>query len=80
MDSFLADVVDILREEVVELIRLGARYIQLDAPHYPLLVDPQMRAFYESRGWTLKRWLSEGIALDNAVMSGFSDVTFGIHL
>ena len=80
LDSFLSDVVDILREEVAELVRLGAIYIQLDAPHYPLLVDPKMRAFYESRGWTLERWLSQGIELDNAVMAGFPDVTFGIHL
>ena len=35
LDSFLADVVDILRDEVAELVRLGATYIQIDAPHYP---------------------------------------------
>src|SRR5688500_10435491 len=29
LDSFLADVVDILRDEVAELVRLGATYIQL---------------------------------------------------
>jgi 5-methyltetrahydropteroyltriglutamate--homocysteine methyltransferase len=47
LDNFLADVVDILREEVAELVRLGATYIQLDAPHYPLLLDPKTRSFYE---------------------------------
>ena len=36
LDSFLADVAQILSEEVRELVRLGATYIQLDAPHYPL--------------------------------------------
>ena len=80
LDSFLADVVEILREEVAELARLGASYIQLDAPHYLLLLDPAARAFYESRGWTLQRWLGRGIELDNAVMDGFSEVTFGFHL
>ena len=81
LDSFLADVADILREEVAELVRLGATYVQLDAPHYPLLIDPTTRAFYESRGWTLDRWLSTGIELDNAVIGDFaSQVTFGIHL
>ena len=34
LESFLADVTDILRTEVGELVRLGARYIQIDAPHY----------------------------------------------
>jgi 5-methyltetrahydropteroyltriglutamate--homocysteine methyltransferase len=80
LETFLADVVDLLRDEVAELARLGATYIQIDAPHYPLLADPQTRAFYESRGWTMDRWLSQGIALDNALMTGFSDITFGLHL
>ncbi len=80
LDAYLADVVDILRGEVAELVRLGARYIQLDAPHYPLLLEPTTRAFYESRGWSLARWLEHGIALDNAVIEGFPDVTFGFHL
>jgi len=80
LDSFLADVVNILREEVAELVRLGARYIQFDAPHYTLLLDPQTRRFYESRGWSLEQWLDRGMETDNAVMDGFRDVTFGFHL
>lgn len=80
LDHFLADIVAILREEVAELVRLGATYIQLDAPHYPLLLAPETRAFYESRGWTFDEWLSRGIELDNAVMAGFPNVTFAIHL
>jgi methionine synthase II (cobalamin-independent) len=80
LESFLADVVDILREEVAELVRLGATYIQLDAPHYPLLLDPRTRAFYEGQGWTLERWLEHGIDLDNAVIGAAPNVTFGLHL
>src|SRR4029450_7879094 len=80
LEHFLADVVTILRDEVAELVRLGATYIQIDAPHYPLLIAPETRAFYESRGWTLDQWLSRGIELDNAVMAGFCRVTFAIHL
>jgi methionine synthase II (cobalamin-independent) len=80
VEHFLADVVAILRDEVAELVRLGATYIQIDAPHYALLLAPETRAFYESRGWTLDQWLSCGIELDNAVMTGFAGVTFGIHL
>lgn len=80
LDAYLADVVAILREEVEELARLGATYIQIDAPHYPLLVDPETRAFYESRGWSLAQWLSLGIELDNAVMADIAGVTFGFHL
>jgi 5-methyltetrahydropteroyltriglutamate--homocysteine methyltransferase len=80
-DGFIADVVGILQDEVRELTRLGCRYIQLDAPHYPLLIDPAWRAFYERRGWTTERWLSRGIELDNAVIAAAGPgVTFGFHL
>ena len=80
LDDFLADVVEIYRGEVAELRRLGCQYIQLDAPHYPLLIDPKWRAFYEARGWSLERWLSHGIELDNAVIAGYPDVTFSMHM
>ena len=80
LDSFLEDVVEIMRDEVRELSRLGATYLQLDAPHYPLLIDPATRAFYESQGWSLERWLDRGIELDNWVMQGHPGVTFGFHL
>ncbi|HEY7323147.1 MAG TPA: hypothetical protein VIE89_36785 [Candidatus Binatia bacterium] len=80
LDTFLADIVDILREEVAELTRLGATYIQIDAPHYGLLLDPKTRGFYERRGWSLDQWLNRGIELDNAIMDGFHDVTFGFHI
>ncbi len=80
LDAFLADVVQVLCEEVRELVRLGCGYIQLDAPHYPLLIDPGWRAFYEERGWPLERWLSYGIELDNAVIDAGRPATFGFHL
>jgi len=80
LDDFLNDIVAILREEVTELVRLGATYIQIDAPHYGLLLDPSTRSYYEGLGWSLDKWLSFGIELDNAVMTGFHDVTFGFHV
>ena len=79
-DDFMSDVVELLVEEVRELERLGCTYVQLDAPHYPLLIDPGWRRFYEDRGWTLERWLSYGIELDNAVVDAAPLVTFGFHL
>jgi 5-methyltetrahydropteroyltriglutamate--homocysteine methyltransferase len=80
LDLFLEDVAQILREEVEELVRLGAEYIQLDAPHYPLLLDPKTRAFYEGLGWDLDLWLSRGVELDNFVIGDHDDVTFSFHL
>ena len=80
LDAFMADVVTILCDEVAELVRLGCDYIQLDAPHYPLLVDPSWREFYEARGWPMQRWLSYGVELDNAVIDAGRPATFGFHL
>ena len=80
IEDFLGDVAEILREEVEELVRLGATYIQLDAPHYPLLIDPRYRDFYESRGWPAERWLELGLDLDNLVIGRHPHVTFGFHL
>jgi len=80
LETFLADVVSILRAEVEELVRRGAKYIQLDAPHYGLLLDAETRQFYEAQGWNLEKWLNAGVELDNAVIEGFSAVTFALHL
>ncbi|HKR50612.1 MAG TPA: cobalamin-independent methionine synthase II family protein, partial [Pseudonocardiaceae bacterium] len=80
LESFLADVAEILREEVDELVRLGCEYVQLDAPHYPLLLDATYRDFYASRGWPAERWLDLGLELDNIVLGERPGVAFGFHL
>ncbi|MGH3822400.1 MAG: cobalamin-independent methionine synthase II family protein [Pseudonocardiaceae bacterium] len=80
LEGFLADVAEILREEVDELVRLGCQYVQLDAPHYPLLLDPVYREFYASRGWPAQRWLDLGLELDNIVFGSHQDLTCGFHL
>jgi len=80
LDSFLADIVQLLRQEVQELVRIGANYIQIDAPHYGLMLDTKTRWFYEQQGWTLDQWLTRGIELDNAIIAGFPSVTFALHL
>ena len=87
IESFLADVAQILCEEVAELARLGATYIQIDAPHYALLIDPATRGFYQRQAaeagylGTLEQWLDRALELDNAVISAApSPVTFGFHL
>ncbi len=80
IDAYLADVVDILRAEVDELIRLGCTYIQVDAPQYAALMDPTIREGYKQRGNDPDRLLDRCIELDNAVVGDHPGVTFGIHL
>lgn len=80
LETFLTDVAEILREEVDELVRLGCEYVQLDAPHYPLLLDPAYRDFYASRGWPAQRWLDLGVELDNLVFGQRPGIVSGFHL
>lgn len=80
VDAFLADLVDLLRDEVAELIRLGCTYIQVDSPQYAALIDPQIREGYRQRGNDPDRLLDLSIEMDNAVISGHPGVLFGLHL
>jgi 5-methyltetrahydropteroyltriglutamate--homocysteine methyltransferase len=72
--------VDILRDEVQELIRLGCTYIQIDSPQYTALLDPQLREGYRQRGNDPDRLLDLSIEMDNAVIGHHPGVLFGLHL
>ncbi|MGQ0571858.1 MAG: hypothetical protein ACT4P5_20330 [Armatimonadota bacterium] len=80
IDAYLADLVDILREEVAELIRLGCTYIQVDGPQYGALLDPQLREGYRQRGNDPDRLLDRCIEMDNAVMGDHPKILFGLHI
>jgi 5-methyltetrahydropteroyltriglutamate--homocysteine methyltransferase len=78
--AYLADLVDILRDEVAELIRLGCTYIQIDSPQYTALLDPQLREGYRQRGNDPDRLLDLSIEMDNAVIGSHPGIVFGLHL
>lgn len=80
IDGYLADLVDILRDEVAELIRLGCTYIQIDSPQYAALLDPVLREGYRKRGNDPDRLLDLSTEMDNAVIGNRSGITFGLHL
>ena len=80
IEPYLADVVDVLRAEVEELIRLGCTYIQIDAPQYAGLIDPKIREGYKQRGNDPDKLLDRCIELDNAVIGNHPGIMFGIHL
>ena len=80
IDDYLADLVDILRDEVEELIRLGCTYIQIDSPQYAALLDPQLREGYRQRGNDPDRLLDLSTEMDNAVIGNHPGVIFGLHL
>ena len=79
-DDYHAHVVELLRWEVAELVRLGCRYIQLDSPQYGALTDPDNRELFRQRGSDPDRLIDAGIEMDNAIIDGFPGVTFGLHI
>ena len=78
--AYLADIVDILKDEVAELVRLGCRYVQIDSPQYAALLDPEIRAGYVQRGNDPDRLIDLSIEMDNAVIGNHPEVVFGLHL
>jgi 5-methyltetrahydropteroyltriglutamate--homocysteine methyltransferase len=79
-DAYLADIVDLSRREVEELIRLGCTYIQIDGPQYGALLDPAMREGYRQRGSDPEELIDRCIELDNAIIQGHPGVTFALHV
>ena len=79
-DAYLADIVDFSRREVEELVRLGCTYIQIDAPQYAALLDPQMREGYRQRGNDPDKIIDTCIEMDNAIIRDHPGITFGIHI
>jgi 5-methyltetrahydropteroyltriglutamate--homocysteine methyltransferase len=79
-DEAMQDALRLARELVQQLVDAGVTYIQLDAPRYTHLVSEVGIANFRRLGINPDTWLSEMIATDNALIAGFPNVTFGIHL
>src|SRR6266576_3916413 len=79
-DAYLADIVDFSRREVDELVRLGCTYIQIDAPQYAALLDPEMREGYRKRGSDPDKLIDLSIEMDKAIIRDHPGITFGMHV
>jgi 5-methyltetrahydropteroyltriglutamate--homocysteine methyltransferase len=79
-DAYLADIVALSRREVDELARLGCTYIQIDAPQYAALLDPELREGYRKRGSDPEKLIDACIEMDNAIIEGHPGVTFAMHI
>lgn len=80
VEEFLADVIAAERQIVSELVEAGCRYIQIDAPSYTAYVDSRSLDRMRARGEDPMARMARSINADNAVVAGFPEVTFGIHL
>ena len=73
-EEFLLAVRDYERTLVQRLVRLGCDYVQLDAPNYGTLCDPDNRRMLEARGHDLDAELAFDAALDGSVFQGVEGV------
>jgi 5-methyltetrahydropteroyltriglutamate--homocysteine methyltransferase len=80
LDDFVKHVVQIERQIIAELVRVGCKYIQIDAPGYTAYVDKVSLDRMRSRGEDPERNFQRSIDADNALIDGFPGVTFGIHI
>jgi 5-methyltetrahydropteroyltriglutamate--homocysteine methyltransferase len=80
LDEFVDDVVKVEREILRSLVDVGCRYVQIDAPGYTAYVDPPSLAAMRARGEDPQANFSRSLKADNALLQGFDEVTFGIHL
>ncbi len=79
-DAYLQDVADILKEDVAELIALGAAYIQIDAPELGMLLDPHQQQWFARKGFDPDRLIEQGLELINALISDRPRALFGLHI
>jgi 5-methyltetrahydropteroyltriglutamate--homocysteine methyltransferase len=78
--EFLDDVTDILRDDVEELVRLGARYIQIDAPEFGIGLEPRQQEWFKSKGFGFERMVPEGVERINTILGNHSEITTGLHV
>ena len=80
-DAYFADLAAVYREEIEDLARRGATYIQMDEVPLAMLCDPTLRARLQSRGEDPNRAVRRYVELVNAcVATRPVDVTLAMHL
>jgi 5-methyltetrahydropteroyltriglutamate--homocysteine methyltransferase len=80
--DLLADLVEIVRNDVQWLVSEGVQYIQFDAPYYSHYLDPRRQASMRKAGLDPYKELENAIAGDNAAMRGVprDSVMFALHV
>src|ERR1700722_19710125 len=79
-EEFLTEIRDYLRSVIDKLISLGCDYIQLDAPNYGSLCDPDTTAAMREAGRDPDAELEFDAALDSSLFDGVSGVTSALHV
>jgi 5-methyltetrahydropteroyltriglutamate--homocysteine methyltransferase len=79
-EEYLTEVRDYLRSVVDRLVALGCDYIQIDAPNYGSLCDPDTRAAMIASGRDPDAELAFDAALDSSMFEGVTGVTTALHV
>jgi 5-methyltetrahydropteroyltriglutamate--homocysteine methyltransferase len=79
-EEFLTEVRDYLRSVAHHLVDLGCDYIQLDAPNYGSLCDPETLAALRAAGRDPEAELAFDAALDSSLFHGLTGVTSALHV
>jgi 5-methyltetrahydropteroyltriglutamate--homocysteine methyltransferase len=79
-EEFLTEIRDYLRSVAHTLIDLGCDYIQLDAPNYGSLCDPDTVAAMRAAGRDPDAELEFDADLDSSLFDGLAGVTSALHV
>jgi 5-methyltetrahydropteroyltriglutamate--homocysteine methyltransferase len=79
-EEFLTDIRDYQRGVVRDLVALGCDYIQLDAPNYGSLCDPDTRERMRAEGRDPDAELAFDAELDSSLFEGADGVTTALHI
>ena len=79
-EEFLTEIRDYLRSVAHTLIDLGCDYIQLDAPNYGSLCDPDTTAAMRAAGRDPDAELEFDAALDSSLFDGMTGVISALHV
>jgi 5-methyltetrahydropteroyltriglutamate--homocysteine methyltransferase len=79
-EEFLIEIRDYLRSVAHTLTDLGCDYIQLDAPNYGSLCDPDTVAEMRAAGRDPDAELEFDAALDSSLFDGLSGITSALHV
>ncbi|KAI1099742.1 UROD/MetE-like protein [Jackrogersella minutella] len=81
LEPFFEDLARVYQEELDDLYKAGARFVQLDDTNLAYLCDPKMRSEAEQRHGDANVLARQYAALINAAISKRpADLTIGIHL
>ena len=78
--EYLEEVTNILKDEVAELVRLGAEYLQFDAPEFGMLIDPHQQDWFKKKGFDPDSLIEVGIQMMNTIIDEHPQITFGLHI